>query len=83
MRDILALRGGAFAFSSIVDTIIDRMHFDLMVRGSLIPESQRAWYMGGFALVLGDVKPFPLVPCSGALGLFGLHKDAYAKVMAP
>lgn len=82
MRNILELRGGAFGFSSIIDVVSGPMDFNAQVLAGRIPASQRAWYMGGFALVLGEVTPFPLVPCSGALGLFGLHKDAYAKVMA-
>ncbi len=89
MREILALRGGAFAFSSIVDVVDGPIDFDMKVKAGKIPEAQRAWYMGGFALVLGAVKlfgapglPALIVPCAGALGLFGLHKDAYDLVMA-
>ena len=81
MRDVLELRSGAFAVSSILDVVRGPDQLDDALDRWAMPRSQRAWYMGGLALLLGDVRPFPLVPCSGALGLFGLHADAYAQVM--
>lgn len=45
-----------------------------------LTSSERAWWTGGFALVLADVKPVPFVPCKGALGLFNVLDDVVRAV---
>lgn len=38
---------------------------------AMTPAEER-WWMGGFALVLDDVRPTPFVPCVGHLGFFAV-----------
>lgn len=33
-------------------------------------ERQKCWYMGAYGFVLRNVRPTPIVPCSGLLGLW-------------
>ena len=33
-------------------------------------EAQKHWYMGSYGFVLRNVRPTPIVPCSGLLGLW-------------
>lgn len=40
------------------------------------------WWMGGYALVLTDVEPTPLVSCRGALGLWTPPADVLAQLGA-
>lgn len=64
--------------------IVGRARIDGVIRGeadfaayaAATPggEAQRAWWRGGFALVLADVVPVPFVPCRGALGLFDVDE---------
>lgn len=35
-----------------------------------LTDVDRAWWIGGFGLVLADVEPAPFVKCTGKLGLF-------------
>lgn len=42
---------------------------------------QRFWYMGSFGFVLGKVTPTPIVPCSGALGLWTPSNEIIARVL--
>ena len=77
---LLEQRGGTFAKCNLVDVISGPMEFTMRTRGGKLPESQRAWYMGGFALLLEDVLPIPFVRCDGAPGLFGIDRESYAKL---
>jgi hypothetical protein len=40
------------------------------------------WWMGGYALVLADVEPTPLVPCKGALGIWRVPESVAAQLGA-
>jgi hypothetical protein len=80
--DILARRGGVLGVCELVDVIAGPLEFQQALRQGRIGEDQVPWYMGGFALLLANVRPLPFVRCGGALGLFGLHPEAYRLVMA-
>jgi hypothetical protein len=77
---MLMTRAGAFAICNLIDVLNGPSDFELRRNFGKIPESQRPWYMGGFALVLSDVRKIPFVACGGAPGLFGIHPDAYARL---
>lgn len=38
------------------------------------------WWMGGYALVLADVEPTPLVACKGSLGLWTPDEDTHNRL---
>lgn len=38
-------------------------------------DDETRWWMGGFALVLEDVRPLPFTTCKGALGFFKVPAD--------
>ncbi len=72
------LRGGIVGRARISGVIRDEESFAGYVKlGG--DRGQRAWWFGGFALVLDDVEPLPFVPWKGALGLFEVPDD-YATV---
>lgn len=81
MRDLLHYRGGVVGCARVVDVISGPLDFATAVGRGLVTPEQSAWYMGGFALVLEDVRPLPFVPAKGALGLFGLDDETYRIVM--
>lgn len=76
INDLLATRGHAFAICNLVDCIRSSAALDILIRAGL-PPAQRSWYMGGFALVLENVRKIPLVRCNGAPGLFGIAPGIY------
>jgi hypothetical protein len=80
---LLAQRGGTFGICNLIGTIAGPMDFEQQVSAGVISESQRAWYMGGFALLLADVRPIPFVACQGAPGLFGINHEAYRQLEFP
>lgn len=43
---------------------------------------QKRWWMGGFALVLKDVRPLPFLPWKGALGLFEVPDNVVKPLIA-
>jgi len=45
-----------------------------------LTETERAWWTGGFALVLADVSPVSPVPCRGALGLWDVPEEVRAAI---
>lgn len=47
-----------------------------------LTEGERAWWTGGFALVLADVEPLPFVACAGALGLWTVPENVRAAIAA-
>lgn len=60
--------------------IVGRARIHSVIRGgSDLSADQRAWWAGGFALVLADVEPLPFVPCKGALGFFDVPDYALAR----
>jgi hypothetical protein len=74
-RLILEHRGGVVGRARVVDVVSGPIDLARAVRDGVITPGQSAWYMGGFALVLADVRAVPFVACRGALGLFGLPRD--------
>lgn len=82
IESLMSFRGGVFAKCELVDTITSRLDLISSIRSGAVSESQMAWYMGGFALVLKNVVEVPFVACGGAPGLFGVHPDAYQKIAA-
>jgi len=82
MGKLLERRGGVVGCARIVDAVSGSLEFDTKIRMGTISLRQKPWYMGGFALVLDDVKPLPFIPCGGALGLFGLAPSVYEQVIA-
>lgn len=71
-RKLLEHRGGVVGRATIVDVISGPIDLARAVKVGIVAPSQSAWHMGGFALVLDDVRPVPFVECKGALGLFGV-----------
>lgn len=49
------------------------------LRRPLRPDEDR-WWMGGFALVLDNVRPLPFVSCKGKLGFFKVPDDVLARL---
>lgn len=45
-----------------------------------LSDDQRRWYMGAHAYVLDDVKPTPVVYCSGLLGFWAVPDDVVAEL---
>jgi hypothetical protein len=43
--------------------------------------SDMRWWMGGYAIVLADVRPTPLVACKGALGIWTVPDEVAERVM--
>lgn len=73
-------RGGIVGRARIVGVVRNEESFaDYLKLGG--DDRQRAWWFGGFALVLADVEPLPFVPWKGALGLFEVP-DNYATIAA-
>jgi hypothetical protein len=68
------LRGGIIGRARIVGVVREGER--------VADERQRAWWFGGFALVLADVEPLPFVPWKGALGLFEIPDDYAAQAAA-
>lgn len=66
LRDMLDSRGGIVGIARIVDVL------EHEAPSWIVTETERIWWTGGFALVLDDVRPLPLIPCVGALGLFNV-----------
>ena len=77
-------RGGVVGSATVIDVVSGPIDLARAISQGIVPESQRAWYMGGLALVLDDVRPLPaeapVVECRGALGLFGLPPDVEEKL---
>jgi hypothetical protein len=71
LRMLYEHRGGIVGRANIVG-VVDAQFGETVVeavRRPLTP-TERAWWVGGFGLVLDDVEPLPFTPCKGALGLF-------------
>jgi hypothetical protein len=77
---LFGMRGGVFGIGELVDVIPGPAIFAGMVASGQIPRSQIPWYMGGFALVLDQVREVPFVTCSGAPGLFGINPADYQRL---
>jgi hypothetical protein len=77
-------RGGIVGRARIDGVLRDGADFASYASNRFAPEgqAQRAWWFGGFALVLADVEPLPFVPWKGALGLFEVPED-YATRASP
>jgi hypothetical protein len=78
--EILGHRGGVFGLCNLVDVITGPLEFSTHIASGKFPKHQAAWYMGGFALILEDVRGVPFVSCGGAPGLFGIHPAAYEQL---
>ena len=69
-------RGGIVGRARIVGTVHAPPGRLPLVYGSpfaparSLTDAERAWWTGGFALVLADVEAVPFTRCRGALGLF-------------
>jgi hypothetical protein len=66
----LEATGGAGGYRYSLDTPHECLSYDLR------------WWMGGYALVLADVEPTPLVPARGMLGLWRPTADVLAQLPA-
>lgn len=88
-------RGAIVGRANIVGVVerapnVDKGEFDWMVfreHGQSVPramtDTERAWWMGGFALLLEDVVALTEpVPCKGALGFWKVPEDVEAKCLA-
>lgn len=69
------LRGGICGRARIDGVIRNEADFAAYASNVSGGEGQRRWWFGGFALVLTDVEPLPLVPWPGSLGLFNVPDD--------
>lgn len=67
--------GGIVGRARVVDVIATRAKFDLLAQQGAIPVAQRIWWMGGFALVLDDVRPTKFVPFKAKQGWFDVPDD--------
>jgi hypothetical protein len=63
---------GRARVDGVIRTEADFAAYAASARGS---EEQRAWWAGGFALVLADVEPLPFVAWKGELGLFEVPEE--------
>lgn len=92
---LLATRGMILGRANVVGVVerapnVDRGDFDWMVfrePGQGVPREmtgvEKAWWTGGFALVLDDVVALPEpVACKGALGFWPVPEDIEAKCLA-
>ena len=73
-------RGGIVGRARITGVLRTSADFAVYAANAPDGEAQRAWWAGGFALVLADVEPLPFVPWKGELGLFEVD-DVYARKM--
>lgn len=76
--------GAIAGHARIVDVIAGRDDFERWVDEGVTSEreAQRAWWFGGFALVLADVVEIEPVPCKGALGLWRVPEQIEADARA-
>ena len=75
-------RGGIVARARIDGVIASERDFAAYAANVVDGEAQRAWWFGGFALVLADVEAVPFVPCAGALGLWRVPAEIEAQIEA-
>ena len=89
LRDLYEHRGGIVGRARIVGEVKQtRAGGPWMKMGepgiyTSLTDAERAWWIGGFGLVLADVEPVPFVECAGKLGLFKLDdstRSALARV---
>ncbi len=68
-------RGGIIAICD-VDGVV-RSEQDILGYDPKVIEwkTQKAWWMGGFALVLKNVRATPFIPCKGNLGFWRVPAD--------
>ena len=86
--------GGIFARCTVVEHICPpcptstatRGELEMAIRGQLDDRRLRVpdlrWWMGGYALVLADVKPTPWAACRGYQGLWTPPADVVAMATA-
>jgi hypothetical protein len=65
--------GGIIGRARVDGVIRNEADFAAYAKRTSNGDYQRAWWFGGFALILVDVQSTPFVPCKGALGFF--HVD--------
>jgi hypothetical protein len=76
LRDLYEHRGGIVGRANVVgvvergQAVIDGAENELRHPPRDLTPTERAWWVGGFGIVLDDVEPLPFVPCKGALGFF-------------
>lgn len=77
LRMLYEHRGGIVGRANIVG-VVDPIFGETVIDAVRRPltDAERAWWVGGFGLVLADVEPLPFVPCKGALGLFRPRFDS-------
>jgi len=46
-----------------------------------VTESPSPWFVGPYGLVLEDVRPTPVIPCRGALGLWTVPPDVERRIL--
>lgn len=76
-------RGGIVGRARIVG-VVDA-HFEETVVDAVrrpLTDTERAWWTGGFGLVLANAEPIEMVPCKGALGLFQVDDVVRERVMS-
>ena len=78
--------GGIIGIGRVVDVILRSQDPRLTLSSSMFPgeeiQTQYRWWMGGFALVLADVRPLPFVPCKGMLGFFRVPQPIADQALA-
>lgn len=67
--------GGIVGRARVVDVIKSGLDFDLHVAQGKIARDQRIWWMGGFALVLEDVRATEFVPFKAKQGWFDVPDE--------
>lgn len=45
-----------------------------------VTESASAWFVGPFGIMLEDVRPTPIIPCRGALGLWTVPLEVERRI---
>lgn len=68
--DMLVAQSGAIVGTA---RIVDCIEPD---RGRNLP-----WFVGPYGLVLEDVRPAPIIPCRGALGLWTVPPDVERRIL--
>lgn len=74
LRDLYQHRGGIVGRARIVGVVENPGRVTEGDEARDLTDTERAWWLGGFGLVLADAEPVPFVECAGKLGLFKLDE---------